>query len=186
MAAPRTLKVVTSLRDAGIEIWTPVVERQRRAPRSKKKAEGTVPHPIAPTFAFARAVHIEELRAIRRDPLSPHPDFSLLQHRGEVVQIRDSDLAGLRVSQEVEQRKAGSIRKDRAQPLDVGAEVKMTDGPFTSMSGVVVSSDGRRTFLNFGGMLGRVEIATSNLSEIGLEAPVLTPARKQAPAALAA
>lgn len=186
MAAPRTLKVVTSLRDAGIEIWTPVVERQRRAPRSKKKAEGTVEHPIAPTIAFARAIHIAELRAIRRDPSSPHPAFSLLQHRGSVVEINDSDLTGLRLAQEREQRKAGSVRKDRAQPLDVGSAVMMEEGAFAGMSGIVESSDGRRTFLNFGGLLGRVEIATSNLSTDRLEAPVLRPAHQPATAALAA
>lgn len=160
MAAPRTLKLVASLREAGFEIWTPVVERQRRAPRSKKKAEGTVEHPIAPTFAFARAIHIAELRAIRRDPRSPHLAFSLLQHRGSVVQISDSDLTGLRAAQEREQRKVGSIRKDRARPLDVGSAVTMEEGAFAGMSGIVVSSDGRRTYLNFGGLLGHVEIVT--------------------------
>ncbi len=184
MAAPRTLKVATSLREAGIEIWTPVVIHKRRAPRTK--AVTSVERPIAPTFAFAAAEHIEQLLAIRRDPLSPHPAFSLLHHRGDVVRIKDSDLAGLRAAQVDEQRKAGSLGKQRPAAIEVGVGVRMDEGPFAGMSGIVTSSDGRRTYLNFGGLLGRCEIETSQIQPDQLEAPVLTPAHQQAPAALAA
>ena len=161
MAGPRTLVVRDWLRDAGIAAWTPSQVLKRRRPRSTATHE--IVAPIAATFVFAPADDVGELRRIMADPYVASPAFSLLRHRQCVVELRDRELDGLRLAEEAARPKPGSGRKARPDARAVGSEVQMTEGAFAGMTGLVESSDGRRTLLDFGGLLGRVEIETDRL-----------------------
>jgi len=166
MAGPRTLAVVASLQAAGISAWTPMLTATRRRPRSNEKRQVVVP--LAATFAFAPAEALDRLLAIGRADVRDHPPFSLLRHDGRVVRLRDAQLTGLRNAEERARPRAGTARKGRPDALAVGASVRLGDGPFAGMTGIVSSSDGRRTYLDFGGLLGRVEIETSHVASDAL------------------
>jgi hypothetical protein len=161
MSGPRTLSVVEWLTLHGVAAWTPTQTLKRRRPRSKAVQE--IAAPIAGTFAFAPERDVDGLVRLGRDPASVHPRFSLLRHHGEIVYVSDRALEGLRYAEECARPRQGSGRKERPNPHPVGAELCISEGACAGLTGVVTSSDGRRTFLDFGGLLGRVEIDTGLL-----------------------
>jgi len=167
MAAPRTLAVVAWLTEAGFTVWTPNTMIAPRMSGSKRRHDPR-PSPLLATFAFAPYADVAELLRITRDPASLHPAFSLLRHQHDVVELHDRDLNGLRRHQE---EKNGTAKVKRPEGLPVGSEVRPAAGPFGGVSGIVTSSDGRETYLSFGGIFGRVQIKTSKIDRGTVSAP---------------
>lgn len=146
-----TLQLARSLGEAGYEAWTPV-EVQRRRARKTLKIE-PVELALIPTFVFARAEHLVALIALARSPslnyrvwdsekrrmvTKGHPHFSVFRFAGEYQLVPDRALAALRLA---ERRTAP---KTTSQPFRPGDRVKLTEGGFAGLSGVVESID--RTF----------------------------------------
>lgn len=112
---PRTLRLVESLDEDGIEAWTPRRTYRRPVPGAKPRSDGVRPMqelegPILPTFVFARAVHLGAIEALEREQAnphvaSPHPPFSLLRYCGAIPLIGDREIVGLR---EEESREAAT------------------------------------------------------------------------------
>jgi hypothetical protein len=102
-SASRTLKLAKSLRDAGIEAWTParVIKRPAlgsagRYVMGQRRVLVEVALPIMPGFVFAHAVRLADLFVISDAPFSPHPGFSLLRLADRVPLITEEQIAGLR------------------------------------------------------------------------------------------
>lgn len=160
-AGPRTLPVAESLSEAGFEVWTPV-ETRRHQLRAGKSGTITTTLPIMPTFVFARNRHQNELAAITRLPVSPHPRFSLFQYLDRVVTVRDSELERLR---DAERR---AVPKPKRPTLPVGTKVRPDQGPYTGLSGEVVASKNGLCLVFFGGWM-TVEIETFQLTPLGVD-----------------
>ncbi|MFZ3484263.1 transcription termination/antitermination protein NusG [Sphingomonas sp. 3-13AW] len=168
----RTMPLARSLADAGILAWTPVEHVRRRIPRSKEKEREFRSVPYLPTYVFAPAADLGELRRLEVATESGHPAFSIFRHCGASVLVSEAEVASLR------QREAESLRRmeqslaaqarhgrplrERAEPYDRGAEVAVEAGAFAGLSGTVQESDGRHTLLLFGKSLV-VTIDTSTL-----------------------
>lgn len=155
----RTIAVARSLSDAGIEAWTPVDVIKQRVPRSRKTFQREIP--IMPTFAFVRAEHLLDLLAICAAPMSEHPPFSLFRHGGRFPLVADADMARLR---DAEERKRRARMKTIKREFAPGAAVRVPEGPFAGMSGVVEEGDGRFALVAFGGQF-RVRVASFLLVE---------------------
>ncbi len=152
MAPSRTMKVAESLARAGFEVWTPVENQVRRLPRSKVRQARQVM--VMPTYLFARAHQIVDLLALSKAPGSPHPDFSVFRHHDRFPLIADESLNHLRM---IEKRTAP---KQRASIFTAGDEVKLTEGSFAGMNGVVETSKGQYSLVTFSGWAVPIKIAS--------------------------
>lgn len=154
MAAPRTVIVVRSLRRAGIEAWTPTELVPYRSEETRKR--GRRPIPLLSTFAFARVEYLPELIGITADPVSPHPDFSILRHGDGFALIEDIELTALRIYERDSQ-----LRADRKLPppeFKIGAEVTLPKrDAFASMNGVIEAKEGKFYVLVFPGSTLRIK-----------------------------
>lgn len=174
-AAPRTLRLADSLAEAGFTVWTPRQTISRRVPRSKDKERREVETPIIPTFVFADAEHMDALRVLSRQPLHPHPPFSLMTYRGtKVPEIKDSEVHGLRIEERrmqaaADDRARRARRNARGRAVPIGATIGVPTPAFQGISGVVEESDGRFTLALVGNM--RLKIATFLLDDDGLKEP---------------
>ena len=151
--------LVASLQAAGMDVWTPTEHVKRRVPRSKSTEYRVVP--MAPTYAFARAGLLPELKQIERLDVSPHPRFSIFRYYGETVFVRHRELSALRSQQQDSYRTAlpASGRapgKPRGEAFDHGDTVKITSGPFTGFEAYIELSDGLMTTLSVS-LFGRAQ-----------------------------
>lgn len=161
-AGGSTLRLAETLTAAGIEAWTPTEEQMRRIPRSRTRRLRTMA--ILPTFVFARANRILDLRALAKAPRKAQPDFSVFVYQGGERSVADTDLEALR---EVERRAARRVRKHEkpgeADPHEVGQGVRVTTSAFTGMTGIVERSDRKITLVCFPNSVHSVTIPTSIL-----------------------
>lgn len=141
-SARGTLGLLRTLSDAGFDVWTPVEVQHRRVPRSKERRE--VELPMMPTFVFARADRMHDLFNLSRRPGRDHVGFSVMRYHGTIPILADRDIQPLRVA---EKRVAP---KDRIKTFRRGERVRVPEGSFGGMSGIVEQSDGRFTLVCFG------------------------------------
>lgn len=148
-----TLKLAASLKTAGFEVWTPMVQNSARRPRTRKPKELV---PAMPTYLFAAARHLHTLLAERGHPASDHPDFSVFQHYGRIPLIADAELAPLRTAE----RKSTPL--ENVRKFTQGERVKLTEGGFAGMSGVVegIRGKGKFTLVSFPGYAIPIDIDT--------------------------
>lgn len=143
----RTLPLMRSLQAAGIEAWTPA-RTERRAGRGRQRKQVTqFDVAITPTFVFVPEVNLSELQRIRDLPASPHPSFRVLRHLDRVPLVSEASLAPLRAA---EQRFARSLLKSTRFRVEAGTSVRMKEGAFEGMTGIVERSGDRETVVNFG------------------------------------
>lgn len=171
-SAPRTLTLAASLAAAGIEVWTPKRIDRRRLPRGSK-GHKEVEAAIMPTFVFARATELARLQAIRADPISPHPAFSIFHHLDRIPFIAEREVAALRAEEERAQRAALKRQRHTFAP---GTRVQVPDGAFAGLGGQVVDGgNGKFALVCFGGAF-EVQIATFLLRTDEVQgAPTLSP-----------
>ncbi|WP_267397752.1 MULTISPECIES: hypothetical protein [unclassified Sphingomonas] len=108
----QTVPLMKSLREAGIDAWSPARTIRRvlhRGKKSERRVEIDVP--ILATFVFAREEHIVTLADLASDPTSLHPAFSIFRYNGKVPLVADAEVVGL---QEEEQREAATMQEIRA------------------------------------------------------------------------
>lgn len=136
----KTLELAASLTDAGFEAWTPAETISRRARRDHKREEVRVP--LIASFVFARADRMQDLLALSHSPTlnfrvwdselrrmvtRGHPYFRVSHLR----LVPDEQLEGLRALD----RKRRPKRK--AQAFEKGTVVRITEGGFEGLSGVI-------------------------------------------------
>lgn len=145
-----TLPLADSLNRAGFECWTPAFEK--RLPR--KRTERTAP--LLPTYVFAGARHLEGLLELS-DPNAPptrHPQFSVFHYLDRIPLIADSDLDALRNSEAKRTRR----EKRGLKRFESGDPVRINEGAFSGMSGIVKHSNGKYALVMFDRMA--VNVAT--------------------------
>ncbi|MFS0737540.1 transcription termination/antitermination NusG family protein [Sphingomonas sp. 1P06PA] len=157
-SGPKTLPLARSLASAGLDVWTPIEVRNRRRPRSKARVEIEVP--VMPTFVFARASQLSQVSQILARPMTGHARFSLFLYDGRIPFIADREVQSLR---EVEERSRDALkraqRKNQRRSFPAGTEVRVPEGSFAGMSGIVKQGDDRFALVCFGGSM-TVKIAT--------------------------
>lgn len=180
--AARTLALAKSLADAGLEVWTPVAITRRQVRRGLRYISVERSAPIAPTFVFGAAHRLADFAAIRAEPLSPHPDFSIFQWGNRIPIVGERAIAGLRDAEAVALAAIEAVREDvdreqkrreRAEALrterqrrkalraerralEPGLEVVVRDMPaLAGLTGTVVQSarSGASALVAFGGSL---------------------------------
>jgi hypothetical protein len=111
----QTLPLARSLRDAGLDVWSPAREIRktvRRGTHTEQRLEIAIP--ILPTFVFAREQDLASLDDLIQeaiaDEYSPHPAFSIFRYNGRIPLIGDSEVVGLR---EEEAREAATMQAMR-------------------------------------------------------------------------
>jgi hypothetical protein len=154
--AARTLPLAASLAAAGLTVWTPT-QMVRRAGRGRQRRDVEErAAPITPTFVFASAGDLYDLIRIASDPVSRHPPFSIFRHRDRYPLIFDRSLAPLR--EEENRHRLRQLKKTR-RVLELGSSIRLAEGPFAGMTGIVEGGNGKQAVVNFGsGFL--VSIAT--------------------------
>lgn len=118
--------------------------------------------PIMPTFVFAKAGHVPELVRLADDPRKAHEDFSVFHYFGRIPIIADVELESLRS----EENRVAPKQKQRV--YGEGETVRIPEGSFAGMTGIVEGGDARFTFVCFGGNV-RVKISTFLLRQDGVD-----------------
>lgn len=148
-----TIGLADSLSKDGYEVWTPVETRVVTIARVNVKRE--VRSPIMPSYVFAASHHLTDLLQLASMPVRPrrgaglmeaaHSAFHVLHCFGGIPVIDDNHLAALR---RIEARRTVTKRADYAFPKN--SAVRVTEGLFSGMVGIVARSTPARTVLNFG------------------------------------
>ena len=155
----RTLGLMAALAASGYEARTPKQVQTRQRPRSKLTIELEVP--IAPTFVFARAVHVRELAAASAMQVSPFPAFSIFRDAsGRIPLVADCEVAGLRLAEE---RARLRISRQKRRRLVMGQRVRLVEGVGEGMIGTVEKGGDKFALVAFGSTF-RMRIATWLLS----------------------
>jgi hypothetical protein len=153
----RTIPLADSLGKSGFDVWTPREIIRKRLPRRKAKDEYTIP--IMATFVFANAKHLAELTSLSHSWRNPHPDFSVQRYNDRYPIIADDELRPLRMAE----RKATPL--EHVKTFDPGERIRLTEGSFAGLTGVVQTSDGRHTMICFPNFSIPIKISTLLLLE---------------------
>jgi transcription antitermination factor NusG len=153
----KTILLADSLKRHGVEAWTPREIRKQRLPRSRAVEERTIA--IMPTFVFARASHLGYLANETQNYKSPHPQFSVQLYQNRFPLIADGELRALRDAE----RK--TIPLEKVSGYNPGDIVRIGQGGFAGLSGIVQTSDGKHTMIAFSGSKLAVKISTLLLRE---------------------
>jgi hypothetical protein len=154
-----TLALADHLKREGFEVWTPVDHQPRRLPRRKQRVERQAP--LMPTFVFAKASALADLIALSEQPGRPI-GFSLFRDGRRVPAIEDGELDALRGEETrslARCRKAMQAGRRSTRVYARGETVRVPEGSFGGMTGIVETSDGRFTLVCFGGAMS-VKIST--------------------------
>jgi transcription antitermination factor NusG len=145
-----TLPLAEALNRGGFEAWTPIAHVRKRLQGTKSRPE--IPAPLLPTYVFAKSARVMDLIDLSNAARKDCPNFSLFHYLSRIPLLEDRALDALRVSE------ARNTRIEKRRQFRQGETVKMTEGGFAGMSGVVEDGDGRFTMVLFGTM--RVKIST--------------------------
>ncbi|WP_158014131.1 transcription termination/antitermination protein NusG [Sphingomonas sanxanigenens] len=151
-AGGSTLRLATSLNEIGMEAWTPSLVISRRIPRSRVRIDKAVP--MLPTFVFARARHLDDLLGLAATAKKVQPAFSVFRYQGRVPVISDAGLEPLRTAE------AKALPKEQRRVFSAGDAVKLTEGPFAGMSGVVERAQGEFVLVCFPGFRVPLKISS--------------------------
>jgi transcription antitermination factor NusG len=160
MASGDTLKVAKSLSDAGLTVWTPVERHTSRKPRSQARTDRTFA--LMPSYVFGHVRDLDELLRAALSPKRDSPAFSVFHHLGGIPLIADYELEALRG----EEARLGRVfdkhqRKGQRGPtFGQGETVKITEGGFAGLSGVVQDQRGQYTLVSFDGFHGPVKVSS--------------------------
>jgi transcription antitermination factor NusG len=172
MASADTLRLAKSLTDAGLQVWTPVERKvaRSRLDRSRIHREAA----LMPSYVFGRVEHVNELlRLAMMQTRREHARFSVFRYQGGIPLIADGQLDALRD----EEGRAARVfdkwkrRGMKGPTLTPGTEVKMPDGPFAGISGIVEGTEGQYTLIDIAvfGKPTQIKVASILLLPEGAE-----------------
>lgn len=157
VGSQRTIALADSLAKSGFHVWTPVATVKRRRPRSKLHREITVP--IMPSYVFARADQLPALFSEASNPATDHPNFTIARWAGKIPTISDRQLDALRV----EERRA--IPPKKAKPYQQGDAVRVLDGAWAGLPGIVKTGRGRYVWVDIPGFSQPIRFTSMLLME---------------------
>lgn len=163
-----TIALAEALTDAGFTTWTPTAKTTRDAMRAKEgldplprgKGSTEITQPIVSTFVFTARDRLSDLLRMadspalnyrvwdkqeRRMVVRGRPYFSVMRIDGAVPVIPDWQLDALRAferqaAEKVSKKRRRGKRGRNAQRFSPGDHVRVPDGPFAGLDGVIVPS----------------------------------------------
>jgi hypothetical protein len=178
MASADTVRLVEALDGIGLGVWTPIERKVIRRPRRRASPDKAVP--MMPSYAFGHVDDLNELLCLSRSFMPDHPPFSVMHHRGGIPLIADDELVPLRE----EEGRLHTVferfrRKGQKGPSYAkGTHVRLTEGPFEGLPGIVEGEQGQFTLVSFSGFHRPLKI--SSLLLIGDMAEVDLPCARHA------
>lgn len=165
MASADTLNVTRSLQKQGFDVWTPIERKAGRMPRTRIRYDKEFA--LMPSYAFANVHHVAEIRHLADLPTRNMPRFTVFQHKGGIPLIADDQLNPLRAEQSRLQAIYDKlVRKGKRGPkFDKGHLVRLSEGPFAGMEGVVEDQQGQITLVSFDGFHSPIKISSLLLLE---------------------
>lgn len=163
----KTLDLVASLIDAGFDAWSPVETVSIRARKGQKREE--VRRPLIASFVFAKADRLLDLLELSHSPslnyriwdadlrrmvTRGHPYFRVFPRSGDPKFVPDAQLDHLR---KLEQRRRP---KGKPRAFDKGAAVRITEGGFAGLNGVIEECRGDYATVTISDWAIPVHIAT--------------------------
>jgi len=148
-AGPATLRLAKSLAAAGFEAWTPTETQARRLPRSQKRVERE--SAVMPSYVFAPSQHVRNLLAASMAIESAHPAFHVFRHLDRIPLITTGSLAPLRDAEDRHKAVVARRRRlgERVPRFPAGASVRVDQGAFAGLDGIVTDQRGRAAFVTF-------------------------------------
>lgn len=176
-----TVRLAASLREAGIDAWTPVEVQERRVGRARKRVDVLLP--ITPTFVFAPLDRMGELleqshsparlfrvwdAELRRMVTKGCPFFRVFRHAGEYPSLSEAQLAPLR---HLEMKLK---RPPKPKQFALGQRVRLIQPRhfLEGMSGLVSRLRGNSVEVEFTGWHLPLVIASGYLSAVDMESAV--------------
>lgn len=165
MGSAATLPVHDALKARGFNVWTPVERTIRRTPISRTRFEKE--HALMPSYVFAHVQHIEQLARLAMVPGPDHPRFTMFKHQGGFPLIADCELDALR---QFERDRHAVFEKHRRRGLrgpvfQRDQRVKVPEGGFAGLTGVVQDQQGQYTLVSFAEFHKPIKIASILLEE---------------------
>lgn len=165
MGSSDTLNLAKGLAKMGYDVWTPIERRKGRMPRTRTEYDKEFA--LMPSYVFVNVHHLRDIQHLAMLPPRSIPRFVLFQYQGGVPLIADSQLDALRGEesrlQAVYER---ACRKGKRGPkFDAGHIVRIEEGGFMGMEGVVEGQQGQFTLVNFEGFNAPIKIASILLAE---------------------
>lgn len=160
MASADTLRVFKSLSDAGLGVWTPIERKIGRMPRTRTQFDKEAP--LMPSYVFGRVEHISELLRLAMIPNRQHPRFSVFRYRDGIPLIADDELECLREAEGHKRRVFEKWRRrgTKGPKLNPGDVVRMTEGAFAGLSGIVEDTQGQFTLVSIDGFHKPIKVAS--------------------------
>ena len=160
MASGDTLSVLKGLLKAGYDAWTPIERRRGRMPRTRTAYDKEFA--LMPSYVFVNIHHLAEIQHMALVPPRNIPRFTLFQYQGGVPLIADNQLDALRYEegrlQAVYDR---ALRKGKKGPrFNPGETIRIEEGPFAGMDGIVTDQTGQFTLVNFAGFASPIKISS--------------------------
>jgi transcriptional antiterminator NusG len=146
-----TLALVQTLNADGFTAWTPVEVQTFRKHRSPAKETRSVP--MTPSFVFARIERLEALIDLSNRHRKRQPDFAVFHYLGGIPTLHDVELEALR-SMELK-----VAPKEARKQYGEGSAVRVPEGAFAGMTGIVETDDGKFALVGFGGRM-KVRVAS--------------------------
>lgn len=143
-----TLRLANALSSAGLSVWTPVEKRFGRLPRSKARRDKDAP--LMPRYVFGRVEHLAELVRLSVLPAPDYPRFSVFRYQGGIPLIADSELDALRAEESRSRDLFARLKRRgiKGPSLSPGSNVRLPDGPFAGISGIVQDQQGQFTMVD--------------------------------------
>ena len=160
-----TLGLLRSLIASGFDAWTPIERKRGRMPRTKATYDKEFA--LMPSYVFVNVHHLAEIQHLAMLPPRNMPRFTLFQYQGGVPLIADDQLDALRSE---EGRLQGIYerlcRKGKKGPkFNPGQVVRIDEGGFAGMEGIVEDQQGQFTLVNFDGFNSPIKIASLLLAD---------------------
>lgn len=146
----QTMPLVRSLEAAGFGVWSPTKAVMKRRPRSNERRE--IIAPVLPSYVFAKVEHLTALLIEADRNVSPHPRFSVFRYCGRVPTISERALDNLR---KIERR---NMPEKAARAFKHGELVRITEGGFAGLTGIVKTGRGRYTMVLFPGFAMPIKV----------------------------
>ena len=129
-------QVAKTLEQRGFESYLPLVPRQRQWKDRKK----VVPFPLFPSYVFGHFT-LRDVHSILTTP----GVSTIVRTRGQPTPIADEELDNVR-------RFAAAVASTGLEPdprplIQEGQRVRVTEGPFEGVEGIVIESRGRKRVL---------------------------------------
>lgn len=158
MASSDTLSLARALTRAGFDVWTPIERKRGKMPRTRTTYDKEFA--LMPSYLFVNIHHLAEIQHMAMLPPRNIPRFVLFQCQGGVPLIGDDQLDALRAE---EKRLQGiyerQCRKGKKGPkFNAGTLVRIEEGGFAGLDGVVTEQQGQFTLVNFTGFNAPIKV----------------------------